>query len=103
MSFVPGKTTVLSKIIGLDILPTGAGIVTRVPNKIRLHHIKTNDLRVEFVDFTNVGWNVDQKFNLTFPTPTIAECDAVKIYIETKTQKLAGELSNVSNNPIYIG
>jgi hypothetical protein len=35
-----GKTSILTNIIGLDILPKGEGIITRRPLELRLNHYK---------------------------------------------------------------
>ena len=65
-----GKTSILTNIIGLDILPKGDGVVTRRPIELRLNKIKSgepyiffeNDLNNKITDFTGIK---DKITNLT--------------------------------------
>ena len=55
-----GKTSILTNIIGLDILPKGDGVVTRRPIELRLNKIESgepyiyfeNDIDNKITDFT---------------------------------------------------
>ena len=43
-----GKTSILTNIIGLDILPKGNGVVTRRPIELRLNKIKSDEPYIYF-------------------------------------------------------
>ena len=43
-----GKSSILTNIIGLDILPKGDGVVTRRPLELRLNHIDSGEPYIYF-------------------------------------------------------
>jgi hypothetical protein len=100
-----GKSSVLSSIIGMDILPTGTNMVTRTPLDIRLHKTSgLNGLKEGWVEFGiyNGEWLVENKIPITVPTPTIDEVTKIKQYIMQKTNEIAGNTMNISYTPIII-
>ena len=40
---LPGKSSLIESIVGLDFLPRGGGVVTRRPLELRLVHLNTQD------------------------------------------------------------
>ena len=40
---VPGKSSLIESIVGLDFLPRGGGVVTRRPLELRLVHLNTQE------------------------------------------------------------
>lgn len=96
-----GKSSLLNKILNMDILPTGSKMVTRTPLNLELINTKS-DFFIEFGEFNNNSWNLLKKINLTTPRPTEDEIVSIKYYIEQMTKKKAGTEMNISSEEINL-
>ena len=88
-----GKSSLLEMIVGLDFLPRGTGVVTRVPLEIRLIHEQSKEGE-EFKPYAYFENNKDEKFT-DFSVK-------VKKNIEDLTDKKAGSKKNIVDNPITL-
>ena len=82
-----GKTSILTNIIGLDILPKGEGVVTRRPIELRLNHIDNNEPYIYFDE---------DKENI------ITDFSCIKEKINTLTNSICGDDKNILDNPLII-
>ena len=82
-----GKSSVLESLVGRDFLPRGSGIVTRRPLVLRLIHINEKE---EWGEFNHKPDTKFKDFKLL-----LAE-------IENVTRQVAGTMSGISNEPIYL-
>ena len=82
-----GKTSILTNIIGLDILPKGEGVVTRRPIELRLNHIDNNEPYIYFDE---------DKENI------ITDFSCIKEKINTLTNSICGNDKNILDNPLII-
>lgn len=92
-----GKSSVLESLVGKSFLPRGTGIVTRAP--LILHLIHPSDSEIE-----NSG-TVDSKEWATFlhkPHAIYHDFDKVRKEIETRTEEIAGDKKNITDNPIVL-
>lgn len=101
-----GKSTVLNKIIGMDILPTGKNMVTRTPLELRLHKTKTTMNQqqswAEFGEYTSNGWEIYKKIPLDVPLPSEEQTNNLRDTIEQQTIKIAGQGMNINETPIIL-
>lgn len=100
-----GKSSVLNRIIGMNILPTGKNMVTRTPLELRLHKLTNIEeiSRVEAGYYTSTGgWVVDANIDIDTPTPTAIQMDKISSYIKTRTVQLAGPGMDVCDKPIIL-
>ena len=82
-----GKTSILTNIIGLDILPKGEGLVTRRPLELRLNHIQSGEPYIYFdEDKTN----------------KITDFSCIKEKISYLTKSICGNHENIIDNPLII-
>ena len=80
-----GKTSILTNIIGLDILPKGDGVVTRRPLELRLNHIESGQPYAYFDD------NIK-----------IRDFSTIKEKINNLTKSICGDHKNIMANPLTI-
>lgn len=95
-----GKSTVLNRIITMDILPTGKSMVTRTPINIQL--VKSNLNKVDFCDYKNGKLEIIKSVSITTPMPTEGQLCNIKNEIEKQTNILAGENKNISTKMMVI-
>lgn len=88
-----GKSSLLEQIVGLDFLPRGSGVVTRIPLEIRLIHVKTNP-DDNFVPYAYFGAEKDKTYK-NFSKD-------VKKRIEELTDTRAGKKKNIVDDPIIL-
>jgi len=84
-----GKSSLLESIVGLDFLPRGDGVVTRIPLELRLIHINEDDFETyaEFADERDVKYTNFSK---------------ITERIEEKTNLVAGKSKGIVNKPITL-
>ena len=82
-----GKTSILTNIIGLDILPKGDGVVTRMPLELRLNHLETGEPYIIFEEDKN---------------EKITDFSIIKKKINQLTNKFCGEKKNIKDIPLII-
>jgi len=82
-----GKSSVLELITGVDFLPRGTGIVTKVPLEVTLIHTEGEDVYAMF------RHTKGKRFD---------DFKEVEREIENKTRELCGEEGKVVNKPIYL-
>lgn len=99
-----GKSSVLNRIMNLDLLPTGSTMVTRTPLYIRMHHHSIEkEVFIEMKEKDSFGKTFTvSKIQFSYPTPTKLEIETVRNYIHRKTIEYAGEDMNISNKPIIL-
>jgi dynamin 1-like protein len=96
-----GKSTLLNRILNMDMLPTGGKMVTRTPLNMELINTK-GEFYAEFGTFSNNIWVKLKKITLTSPKPTMEEIDMMSCYIQKLTIERAGENMNISTDEINI-
>jgi dynamin 1-like protein len=84
-----GKSSVLENIVGIDMLPRGAGLCTRRPLEMRLNHLYEDDAK---------PW---AKFE-ELPGKKFTDFNKVRDTIEELTDKVAGTNKNIVDNPIVV-
>lgn len=84
-----GKSSVLENIVGIDMLPRGAGLCTRRPLEMRLNHLYEEDAK---------PW---AKFD-ELPGQKFTDFAKVTEAIELLTDKVAGKNKGIVDNPIVV-
>ena len=82
-----GKTSILTNIIGLYILPKGDGVVTRRPLELRLNHIDSGDPYIYFSE--------NEKDKIT-------DFSKIKKMINDFTKSACGNNKNIKDDPLII-
>lgn len=90
-----GKSSVLESLVGKSFLPRGTGIVTRAP--LVLHLINPSESEV-----ADSGVTDDWSTFLHKPNVVFRDFSQVRREIEIKTEELAGEKKNVTDEPIVL-
>ena len=96
-----GKSSLLNRLLSMDILPVGKMMVTRTPLHIELQQSLNNGL-IEFGYYQQSEWVSEKKFNFKPPYPTSLQINQIQKEIEAQTIKKAGKEKNISSNPIYM-
>ena len=97
-----GKSSVLNSIIGMDILPTGTNMVTRVPLQLELIRVSSNIIKAEFGNYENGLWKQQETISISYPDITNSEKNKIIESINKYTRDKAGEQMNISNKPIFL-
>lgn len=97
-----GKSTLLNRLICMDLLPTGNEMVTRAPLHMYLKNSAKNPAYIDFGSFHNGKWKSIKKINITMPIPTNEEVGEVRNTIVEITNHKAGQSKNISYSPIYM-
>jgi vacuolar protein sorting-associated protein 1 len=97
-----GKSSLLNSIIGMDILPTGTDMVTRVPLQLELVQSKSNSNKAQFGNYLNGVWNTTDELVLSYPDITCGEKKNILDKINSITIKTAGKDMNISSKPIFL-
>ena len=84
-----GKSSVLENIVGIDMLPRGAGLCTRRPLEMRLNHLYEDDAK---------PW---AKFD-EIPGQKFTDFSKVREAIEKLTDKVAGTNKSIVDDPIVV-
>ncbi|CAI2387582.1 unnamed protein product [Moneuplotes crassus] len=84
-----GKSSVLENIVGIDMLPRGAGLCTRRPLEMRLNHLYEDDAK-PWAKFDEV------------PGEKFTDFSKVRDTIEKLTDKVAGTNKNIVDEPIVV-
>lgn len=95
-----GKSTLLNRIIEMDILPTGKTMVTRTPLNLQL--INSDKNIAEFGDYIEGLWKVSKKIDLNTTEGNSSYITAIREEIEKQTQQKAGQSQGISHNPIVL-
>ena len=82
-----GKSSILTNIIGLDILPKGDGVVTRRPLELRLNHIDSEKPYIYFSE--------NEKDKIT-------DFSKIKQMINDLTKSSCGNNKNIRDDPLII-
>ena len=82
-----GKTSILTNIIGLDILPKGDGVVTRRPLELRLNRINSGKPYIYFGE---------EKKDI------ITDFQCIKDKINKLTESTCGKNKNIKDDPLII-
>ena len=97
-----GKSSLLNSIIGMDILPTGTDMVTRVPLQLELIQTNSNCNKAQFGIYLNGVWNTTDELVLSYPTISMSEKETILDKINSITIKTAGNDMNISSKPIFL-
>lgn len=97
-----GKSTLVNRMIGLEIIPTGTGMMTQTPINVRMHTIDNTNSVVLTVSFLENGALIE-----FFKTTLQADNKSVKLDQFRKkiiecTEKITNKKYSVSNTPIFI-
>ena len=84
-----GKSSVLENIVGIDMLPRGAGLCTRRPLEMRLNHLYEEDAKA-WATFDEIPGEKFTSFN------------KVRDAIEKLTDKVAGTNKCIVDDPIVV-
>lgn len=105
-----GKTSILTNIIGLDILPKGDGVVTRRPLELRLNHIKSgkpyiffeNDINNKITDFSFIKDKIDKLTNSSCGNNKNIKDDPliINIYSQTCPNLTIIDLPGITRVPV---
>ena len=98
-----GKSSLLNGILSFDLLPTDKSMCTRAPLHLELIPSK-QDAVAEFGNYNrHTGlWDTICEVPFELPVPTKAQRDKIRDQINTITNKLAGNESNITNKPINL-
>ena len=100
-----GKSSVLNRILRMDLLPVGRQMVTRTPLHMELNQLKPgSEAYIEFGEYKGGGhaWHVSHNVRISVPSPSKTETDTIVTIIEGETRKLAGVQKNISSSPIIM-
>jgi len=95
-----GKSSVLNAILGMDLLPTGSNMVTRVPLNLQLSNDKNT--RAEFGHYEDGIWKVDKSVKISEPNPTPMEIKSIRNEIDKQMNIRAGDNKNISLDEIIL-
>jgi len=95
-----GKSSLLNRIIEMDILPTGKTMVTRTPLNLQL--INSDKNCAEFGEYIDGLWKVSKKIDIINATDQNPSITAIREEIEQMTIKKAGQGQGISHNPIIL-
>ena len=97
-----GKSTLLNRLICMDLLPTGSQMVTRTPLHMYLRNSLDTTSKIEFGKYTNGRWTCEKCYEITMPIPTEEEIESIRSMIHEQTNRKAGQCKNISYSPIYM-
>ena len=100
-----GKSSVLNRILRMDILPVGKQMVTRTPLHMELNQSNTGDkAHVEFGTYSGEGnsWHISNTLEICIPEPSESDIENIITIIESETRKRAGIEKNISKKPIIM-
>ena len=100
-----GKSSVLNRILRMDILPVGKQMVTRTPLHMELNQSNTGDKAlVEFGTYSGEGnsWRISNSLEINIPEPSEVDTENIVSIIESETRKRAGIKKNISKKPIIM-
>lgn len=100
-----GKSSVLNRILRMDILPVGKQMVTRTPLHMELNQSDTGDMaRIEFGTYSGTAnsWHKTHELTVNIPTPSYDDTQNIVRIIEDETCKRAGNQKNISKTPIIM-
>lgn len=92
-----GKSTLVNRLIGMPLIPTGGKMVTRTPINIQLIH-ETTDEKIELGYYNNGVWESAK----TLYYNMINFDKDMQIQIEYLTEALAGKNKNISYEEIHL-
>ena len=96
-----GKTSLVNRLIGLDLLKVGENMVTRTPVNIRLHHTDTVDI-VLTISMMNDGL-MDEVFKISMQADNKAQrIEQFKKRMEECTDKITKNKWSISNVPLFV-
>lgn len=89
-----GKSSILNRLLCMDLLPTGEEMITRTPLQLTLIQSEENHHAI-FLE-------TNKKIELTMPIPKKEEIDKIREEIKRQTIEFAGDQKNLSKRPIYL-
>lgn len=95
-----GKSTILNRILNLDIIPVGSVMETRTPINIELIH-STTDYYIEFGNYSSSKWTSTKKIYFN-TTPSQLNINDINKEIKALTEHYAGNTMNISSKEINI-
>lgn len=97
-----GKSTLINRILGLDIIPIGNTMETRTPINLELIHTQTEHY-IEFGNYDNLSWNKKKKIVIDTNTENFSRIiKDILEEIKLQTNNLAGEELAISDKEINI-
>jgi len=92
-----GKSSLLNRVLEMDVLPMGKNMVTRCPMNLQLVNSPLNV--AEFGDYIDGVWKPSKKIEMT---PGTNYAEAISLEIEEQTKQKAGAGQNISHNAIVL-
>lgn len=97
-----GKSTLINRILGLDIIPIGNTMETRTPINLELINTQTEHY-IEFGNYDNLSWNKKKKIVIDTNTENFSRIiKDILEEIKLQTNNLAGEELAISDKEINI-
>ena len=96
-----GKSSVLNGLLGVDILPTGNNMVTRIPIKLELQQSDNENVAI-FGKYINGIWNTLKIFQFNYPKILPSQKEKISNFIEEITIENAGDNMNISKKEIFL-
>ena len=96
-----GKSSILNSILGMDILPTGANMVTRGPLQLELIQ-STVEVKAIFGEYIEGEWINLNEISINYPNPSDEQKLEILSTIKQLTKQYAGEGMNITTIPIYL-
>ena len=100
-----GKSSVLNRILRMDLLPVGKQMVTRTPLHMELNQRDTGEnAQIQFGTYRGEGnsWHVTHNLEIGINEPTVDDTNKIISIIEGETRRLAGNQKNISKTPIIM-
>ena len=97
-----GKSTLINRILGLDIIPIGNTMETRTPINLELIHTQTEHY-IEFGNYEHLSWNKKKKIVIDTNTENFSRIiKDILEEIKAQTNNLAGDELAISDKEINI-
>jgi dynamin 1-like protein len=93
-----GKSSLLNKIMNINILPMGKSMITKTPIHINMH--KHSQLKIEIGYYNNNKWEIVN--NMVFDELTDEHSETIRNKIQTLSDKITENKPIVVNKPIVI-
>ena len=94
------KSSTLSGLMSMNILPTGKNMCTRNPCRIELSYTNNNKITVDIGNYNGYDFIIDKTYEYNEITPI--EEEIIQEHIENFTIKYAGNQKNISYKEIVI-
>jgi GTPase SAR1 family protein len=95
-----GKSSLINKLVGYDLLPIGESMVTRTPIHIRLHHSADSEPSAATLSILDNG-TLKTVYRMAMDDKS-CKMDGMQTHIATITDKITPNKFSISKTPIFI-